>query len=153
MYAVVLSRELHPRLRSVDEAHRFVLGTLVDALGPLGVLAARRGTSDLAVGDRKCSGNSMRAKRRSLLYHGTLLYDFSLPLVAQLLRMPPRRPEYRRDRGHGEFLTNLPLTADALCMALIAGWHANSPAPDWPRRRVEQLVAGRYARAEWNEAR
>ena len=46
--------------------------------------------SDLVLGDLKFSGNSARCRRRWLLYHGTLLYDFPLALVARCLKMPPR---------------------------------------------------------------
>jgi lipoate---protein ligase len=151
MYAVVLSYELRPGLRSVDQAHHVALASLVAALRSLGILATRRGTSDLAVDERKVSGNSLRCKRRHLLYHGTLLYDFSLPLVEQLLRMPPRRPQYRHDRSHGEFLINLSVARDALRQAIISAWGADTPLNEWPRQRVRQIVAQRYGRPEWNE--
>jgi len=70
-----------------------------------------RGTSDLAVAERKFSGNSSRVKRGHLLYHGTLLYDFPLGLISDCLRTPPRQPHYRERRSHGEFVNNIPATA------------------------------------------
>ncbi len=82
MYSLVLSLSERPELRSIDRAHRFVLDALGTTFGRLVSDIARRGTSDLAIGDRKFSGNSLRLKRRNLLYHGTLLYDFPLDLVA-----------------------------------------------------------------------
>lgn len=150
VYAVVLSYERRPALRSLDEAHRHVLGTILDALRPLVPLAAQRGTSDLALGMQKFSGNSLRCKRRHFLYHGTLLYALDLRLIEQCLAMPPRQPDYRQNRPHSAFVANLPVEAAALRQALIAGWHAE-PAPfDWPRHRVRELVATRYGRPEWN---
>jgi lipoate-protein ligase A len=151
MYAVVLSYENHPALRAVDEAHRFVLDTLLAALRPLVADVRRRGTSDLALGELKFSGNSLRCKRHALLYHGTLLYDFPLALVGECLKMPPRQPDYRHQRAHGEFITNLPLSASALRNALQTAWSAKDVMVDWPRDRVRELVATRYGRAEWNE--
>ena len=109
MYAVVLSYELRPALRSLDEAHRFVLETTLAALRPLVPGIARQGTSDLTLGRLKFSGNSVRCKRRHFLYHGTLLYDFDAALVDRCLAMPPRQPEYRENRAHSSFVANLPI--------------------------------------------
>lgn len=153
MYAVVLSLDARPHLRAIDEAHRFVLGRVLAALGTLGIDARHAGTSDLALGDRKFSGNSLRVRRRSLLYHGTLLYDFPLPRIAALLAEAPRQPEYRRQRGHAEFVTNLPASRDALAAALAAAFEATTPLDEWPRAEVARLVAEKYSTAAWNEGR
>ena len=90
MYALVLSYRRRPALRAVAAAHRAVLGTIAAALAPLVPGLHCDGTSDLVLGGRKVSGNSLRAKREHLLYHGTLLYDFPLELIARCLAMPPR---------------------------------------------------------------
>lgn len=150
MYAVVLDCRLRPELRSIEQAHRFVLETNLRAVRSLGIDAARKGTSDLAIGDRKFSGNSLRCRRNALLYHGTLLYQFDLPLVGELLKMPERQPAYRAGRRHDEFVTNLSVIGDVLRAALARAWSANLPAPVWPRERVSELVASRYSRDEWN---
>jgi lipoate---protein ligase len=160
MYAVVLDCRRRPHLRSIDLAHRFVLGRLAAVLdealrthGPPGVDlgVVHRGTSDLVVGGRKFSGNSMRVKRDHVLYHGTLLYGFPLELVGQCLRMPPRQPEYRDGREHREFLANVPLAAGALREALAAAFEAVRAADAWPREAVRELVRMKYGRREWNE--
>ncbi|HEV7225487.1 MAG TPA: lipoate--protein ligase family protein [Pirellulales bacterium] len=153
MYGVVLSLELRPQLRAIDEAHRFVLGKLVEAIRPLAPQVERRGTSDLALGERKFSGNSLRIKREHLLYHGTLLYDFPLELIGACLRQPPRQPEYRAGRSHLDFVVNLPVDATSLRRALIAAWEAEEPLVDWPRELTERLVAERYSQREWNYRR
>ena len=95
MYTLVLSCELRPALRLVEEAHRFVLSRVaqaLDALSPGDLRCA--GTSDLSCRDRKFSGNSLRCKRAHLLYHGTLLYRFPLDLIETCLLSPPRQPAY-----------------------------------------------------------
>ena len=151
MYALVLSYELRPQLRAIDVAHAFVLETIVRALEPLCPGIARQGTSDLALGDRKFSGNSMRARRDHFLYHGTLLYDFALPLLAQCLSSPPRQPEYRAARDHSDFVTNILRRCEALQQAMIDGWQACDRRTDWPQDLVRQFVSERYSRAEWND--
>ncbi|MDP6447918.1 MAG: lipoate--protein ligase family protein, partial [Pirellulaceae bacterium] len=98
MYAVVLSYDLHPELRMISRAHCFVLQRLAEALRPYQPGVACQGSSDLTVGVRKFSGNSLRCRRSHLLYHGTLLYNFTLDSVGQCLRAPPRQPDYRESR-------------------------------------------------------
>jgi lipoate-protein ligase A len=158
MYAVVLSYRLRPELKDIRRAHAYVLERLAASLGPL----ARRwgsiahvGTSDLALVEglsarRKVSGNSMRAKRTHLLYHGTLMYACDLSLIAKLLRMPPRQPEYRAARPHADFLTNLPLERQSLVEAIDRAWPTESEQTDWPRERVAGLVSERFSRESWN---
>jgi lipoate-protein ligase A len=150
MYAVVLSYERLPQLRMIEEAHAYVLERIAAALASLAPGIERRGTSDLAIGGRKVSGNSMRAKRTHLLYHGTLLYDFPLALIETCLKTPPRQPEYRAGRTHEEFVTNLPISPTDLRAALTAEWNANEPLAPWPQALTARLVEERYARDDWN---
>jgi lipoate-protein ligase A len=150
MYSLVFSYDMRPALRSLDRAHALVLSTIATALLPAVPQIARHGTSDLAIGSLKCSGNSVRCKRRAMLYHGTLLYDFDVALIEHCLRMPPRMPEYRHGRSHSDFVTNLPLDVRAIRKALIGAW-GNPPARvDFPRERVSQLATTRYSQPSWN---
>jgi lipoate---protein ligase len=165
MYALVLSYEEFPAIRSIDAAHRFVLGRIVDGLKSIAPGVTCRGTSDLVLAglvgddktssietdaDKKFSGNSLRCKRGHLLYHGTLLYDFDLSLVERLLATPPRQPAYRAGRPHKDFICNLPVTSEQLRAALSAAWQANELLKDWPQAETARLVAEKYSRDEWN---
>jgi lipoate-protein ligase A len=149
MYSVVLSYARRPELRAIDQAHTFVLRRTAEALRPLVPGVEPAGTSDLAVGGRKFSGNSLRCKRHALLYHGTLLYDFPLPLVAELLRMPPRQPAYRAGRPHTKFVMNLGIAAAQLRAALIAGWQAESKDATWPQAETERLATEKHGAESW----
>ncbi len=151
MYALVLSYGLRPELRALSRAHRWVLCTLAAALEPHVPGVRCCGTSDLAVGDLKFSGNSARCRRGHFLYHGTLLYDFPLQLVAKCLAMPPRTPDYRAGRPHEGFLTNLPLTGDTIRRVLVQAFAVDEPYGPWPEVRTAQLVAEKYGRPEWND--
>lgn len=150
MYAVVLSYELRPNLRMLDQAHRFVLERNNAAIAPLRAGIALCGTSDLAIAGRKFSGNSLRCKRGHLLYHGTLLVDFPLARVEELLGTAPRQPEYRAGRSHSEFLTNLHVSIEQLRAALVAAWQANERRSDWPQSLTQALVRERYGTDAWN---
>jgi lipoate-protein ligase A len=128
-----------------------VLGTLASAINTLVPGVALCGTSDLALGDRKFSGNSLRLKRENLLYHGTLLYDFPLALVDLCLAPPPRQPDYRAGRAHSAFVTNLPVSGHELRRVILGAWSAAEPLADWPLEMTRALVLAKYARREWNE--
>jgi lipoate-protein ligase A len=150
MYALVLSYEKRPELRPIAKTHDFVLKTIAAALRPScpGVHCA--GTSDLALGAEKFSGNSMRARRRHFLYHGTLLYQFPLERIDHYLKQPLRMPAYRHGRKHAVFVTNLPLPREAIVQGLTQAWKATDSCPDWPRALTARLAAERYSQAEWN---
>jgi lipoate-protein ligase A len=151
MYALVLSLRLRPQLRNIDQAHAEVLGRIAAALRPSAPGIGRRGTCDLAIGEKKVSGNSVRCRRDYLLYHGTLLYDFVPERIGRLLAMPPRQPDYRQARGHDAFVANLPLGAAALRDALRRAWDTDRACPQWPQAETARLVAEKYSQREWNE--
>lgn len=150
MYALVLDYRLRPDLRTVENAHRWVLGKLTAALKPHVPEVRCRGTSDLAIGELKISGNSARCRREHILYHGTLLYDFPLPLIERCLKMPPRTPDYREGRPHERFVANLPIDAAMLRRLLVETFDANIQRETWPAERVARLVAGKYGQEDWS---
>jgi lipoate---protein ligase len=152
MYAVVVGYDQRPELRDLTRAHAFVLDRLAVGLRCQVASVERQGTSDLTMAGRKFSGNSLRVKRTHFLYHGTLLYDFDVALLAELLRWPPRQPAYRQSRGHGEFVANLPLARQSVEAAVCAAWPTSGNFSEWPADRVEQLVRERYGRNDWNLA-
>jgi lipoate-protein ligase A len=76
-------------------------------LAAFGVVGRLEGTSDVAVGDRKISGNAQARRWKALLVHGTLLVDFDHQLAEVVLKHPPREPAYRRSRVHRDFLITL----------------------------------------------
>lgn len=147
MYSLVLDRRRRAELSGIDGAHCLVLGRLVDALAPLAHGVEFIGTSDLAMRDatgqppRKFSGNSLRVRRRYLLYHGTLLYDFDVSSLATWLGPPTREPDYRQGRSHDKFVTNLPVDRETLVAALTAAWQAREPLPDGVQRQLAAAVA------------
>ena len=109
--ALVLSLDRRPWLADVDASYHRLLGRLADVLAVDG--AAVRST-DLAVRERKFAGHAQRRVRGAVLHHGVVLYDFDLDLIDALLPEPPRRPAWRGDRTHREFLTNAPLAREEI---------------------------------------
>jgi lipoate---protein ligase len=150
MYALVLDYQSLPHLRAVDAAHRYVLERIAAALARQVPGVVHAGISDLVITRQgsaalKISGNALRAKRNHFLYHGTLLYDFALERIGQLLATPTRAPAYRKDRPHEQFVANVPLGRELIEEVLIDAWEAHEPLLDWPRVRTAELVATKYA--------
>lgn len=150
MYSVVLSYDLRPELRMIEQAHRFVLGQTCLAIKEVCHDVGQQGTSDLTLDARKFSGNSLRCGRTHLLYHGTLLIDFALHDVSQLLLMPPRQPEYREGRRHDQFLMNLPATSAEVRTSLAVQWQVGQSDPDLPLDLTQRLVREKYSCDSWN---
>jgi lipoate-protein ligase A len=147
LFSLVLDTESEPALETVRTSYHWILERIVSTLGVTGLRVD--GISDLAIGDRKVSGNAQQRKRRYILHHGTLLHAFDLAGVGRFLRQPPREPEYRAGRLHTDFLTNLPLSGAELRERLIAGWRAWEPYPEVPFEMVSRLREEKYDRTEW----
>ena len=148
-FSLVLSYERSPILRDIRPSYCHILARIRNALSGILPGIACAGTSDLAVNGRKFSGNSQQRKRRFLLHNGTLLYDFDLDPLSRYLRMPARQPDYRCERDHAAFLTNLPINAVDLRRCLRTAWEADTESVTWPRDLVRQLVEEKYNRPEW----
>jgi lipoate-protein ligase A len=148
-FSLVLSYDRSAMLRDIRPSYCYILARIRDGLSGVlpGITCA--GTSDLAVNGRKFSGNSQQRKRRFLLHHGTLLYDFDLDQLSRYLRMPARQPDYRCGRDHGAFLTNLPANAGYLRQRLITAWEADTEGVTRPMDLVRQLTAEKYTRLAW----
>ena len=140
LFSVVLSYELHPALQVIDAAHAYVLSCVQQAIAAAGGAIAFQGTSDLTWQGRKFSGNSMRCKRRYLLYHGTLLYDFDLSRIDRYLLTPPREPSYRGGRTHRDFVTNLPVDKTQLLTQLPPAFGVESIREDVPEVLINQRL-------------
>jgi lipoate-protein ligase A len=153
LFSLVLNQERDPALATIRTSYTNILSRMSRSLADLLPGIRCRGTSDLAAQDRKFSGNSQQRKRRFLLHHGTLLYDFDLMSVSRYLRPPPREPPYRAGRPHEQFLCNLPATADVLKDRLSREWGANAPPPSVPLAEVERLVTEKYCCDEWTRRR
>ena len=149
-YALVLPIDAAPPLTSISGTNRFILERHREAIvAATGLPITVEGHTDLALEGRKFSGNAQRRKRTHLLFHGGFLLGFDLRLVAALLRMPPRQPDYRRGRAHADFLTRLQTTRDIVRAALRRAWNASVPAAPPPAKAIARLVAEKYSRVEW----
>lgn len=148
--AILRIREEGPTA-SIPQTNLWIMNRHAAALTALlGQPVRRRGDTDLALADRKFSGNAQRRGRRALLFHGAFLIDLDLALLDALLPLPSREPDYRAGRSHGDFVMNLALDRGRLKSALRRVWETRERLTDWPAARTEELTQTKYCRDEWN---
>jgi lipoate---protein ligase len=163
-YSLILKIEEDGPLASITGANRFIMERNREAI-ETEVRRQRsearvevRGHTDLALDPRpstldpalKFSGNAQRRKKHFLLFHGTFLLQFDLPLIAKFLRMPSKEPDYRQGRPHKSFLTNLDLPADGVKRALREAWGATKTLEVIPRDAIASLARDKYVTDGWN---
>lgn len=149
MYAVLLSYASRPDLRLLDRAHQTVMEHQQRAIQSLGIDCSIQGICDLTLDEKKFSGNSLRCRRNFLLYHGTILYGFPLSLLGTCLGSPQRQPDYRQQRSHLEFVTNIEASRGEIIRALRGVWDARDETATWPELMTSRLAAEKYSRLEW----
>ena len=150
-YSLVLSIDPAGPTAGISGTNAFVMQRQRQALQSLLSSPVHvEGVTDLALGSLKFSGNAQKRRRNSLLFHGTFLLSFNLPLIEQLLAPPAREPAYRHGRPHREFLTNLRLPAGVVKAALQAAWGATKPMEWNLDEDIGRLVTAKYSTAAWN---
>lgn len=95
----------------------WLIARLQQELADLGAEPA--GISDIAVNGQKILGCSMFKSRNLFFYQGSLLVDPDLRRMAHYLTHPSREPDYRRLRGHAEFVTSLRQLGHPLPLAAV----------------------------------
>jgi lipoate-protein ligase A len=75
--------------------------------------------NDYVIGDRKFGGNAQYLQKKRWLHHSTLLWDYEAEKM-NLLKLPPKMPEYRKTRPHQEFLCSLKGHFDS-CDEIVEG--------------------------------
>jgi lipoate-protein ligase A len=158
-YTLVLDRQ-HPDrqlLESISGTNELVLHTVAKGLSACGLYGAGlQGISDLTIEGLKFSGNSQRRRKRFVLFHGTILYNMDLNLIAELLGTPEKMPDYRENRQHLGFVRNVEVDPVCARIEIARAWGATGDASklteaemNWLLSRVEVLSIGRYRDAEW----
>ncbi len=109
-YTFVLSKQKYPILNDLRRSYEWISTKVIDALAQQGVEAVFRPISDIATPqEKKISGNAQHRGKNYILHHGTILYNFNLPLVSTYLKMPIDMPDYRKSRIHQDFVVNVPI--------------------------------------------
>jgi len=120
-YSLALPLPQHQE-RNITFVTADIMGRLAHAFVAHGFPVEVQGISDLVHNGRKFSGNSQRWLRRSLLHHGTVLYNFDLVKIERYLHMPSRQPDYRAEKSHMEFVGNVALSREVVTELIACEW-------------------------------
>ena len=113
-YSLVLSFAQRPMLKDIRKSYEIILGEICASFSNIGVNAKFEPLSDMVVSGRKFSGNAQWRRKKYMLHHGTILYNFPIERIEKYIKMPPVEPPYRKGRSHSEFLTNVNISAAAI---------------------------------------
>ena len=150
-YSLILRMDAGGPLAGINSANRFIMERNRAALETVLQRPVEiSGHTDLALDGSKFSGNAQRRKRNFLLFHGTFLLRFNLSLIEKILPLPSSQPDYRQNRAHSKFLTNLDSPADAVKLALRDIWQADEPLDTPPGKSILSLARNKYVTEAWN---
>ena len=110
-YSLILAKNRHLDISDLRRSYSYILGKVINALESQGVQAIFQPISDLALksNNKKFSGNAQKRGRNFILHHGTILYNFDLTKISTYLKLPKSQPDYRQNRPHSDFVTNIKL--------------------------------------------
>jgi lipoate---protein ligase len=112
----------HPPF-GISQTNRYVMVRHRDALQEIIVEKIEiQGITDLTIDGKKFSGNAQKRKSRAVLFHGTFLFNFDLDRITHYLPVPPETPEYRQNKSHLQFLTNIKISRERLMEKIALTW-------------------------------
>lgn len=155
-YSLILRIEENGATKNISSANQFIMERNRAAIESgfqtqnFPAKISVRGHTDLCFGDLKFAGNSQRRRKNYLLFHGTILLGCDLDLIGEFLRMPSSQPDYRADREHKYFLTNLDLAADKIKSAFAKIWNVHEELKIPPLEKISKLAQEKYSTHEWN---
>ena len=131
-YCVVLPISYNANLKSIDNTNKFIMNKTQKAIQAVLTTNDKvmiQGFTDLTINNIKFSGNAQRRLNRSILFHGSILYQFNIQKISDYLAFPSRHPKYRKKRSHEEFCQNINLTKKEIKASLLKEWQCKKTSP------------------------
>ncbi len=118
-YSYILPLDYSDKLKNIQTTTHFILSMVQENIRLIVNNSEQKGISDLVVNNVKFSGNAQRRLKHSVLFHGTILYQFDLLKISTYLKEPTIQPDYRGKRSHQSFIKNIATTSDALISSFM----------------------------------
>ncbi|MFD2760643.1 lipoate--protein ligase [Lentibacillus juripiscarius] len=137
---------------------------VVDALNKLGVPAEMKGRNDLAVEDRKISGNAMFSTKGRMFSHGTLMLDSEIENVVSALNVNKEKIESKGIKSIRSRVANISeyldekISMEAFKELILKYIFDVQDVKDVPRyelteedwKEIHKISENRYQKWEWN---
>lgn len=114
-----------------------------DAFSRCGVGGFRVNANDYCLEDLKFGGNAQSISGKRWLHHTSLLWDYDAERM-EMLKQPPKQPEYRQNRPHGKFVRGLR-------GAFADAGHARTSPSGGRSELIEAIVKATSDRLDLNE--
>jgi lipoate---protein ligase len=99
---------VYVELKSPKEYFKIQNLNIIKALELLGVKDLNeKGISDIAIREKKILGSSIYRTRDKIFYQAVLNVKGNTEIFERYLKHPQKEPDYRKHRGHSEFVTSL----------------------------------------------
>ncbi len=155
-YTLVLNMNSRPELRDINVTNRVIMDGIrlallnIESRSNVSETISVQGVTDLTAGKFKISGNAQKRSRNAILFHGSFLLNFELPLIEKYLSHPTKEPDYRGKRSHSQFIQNILFQADELKLAMRNHWEADKEnLVSIDPIAVSQLVEAKYGNESW----
>lgn len=144
-FSLILSKQKDKQLDDIKLSYQYILSRIVQALSKAGIDAKYLPISDIALNStqKKISGNAQKRGKSFILHHGTLLYNFDLSLIEKYLKIPKSMPDYRENRNHSDFVTNISIDVDVFKKEMCEVFEAeqsNNKVSDAEKQLIEELI-------------
>ena len=159
-YSVIADLSEFPK--DAIESYKAICKGIIYALAELGLEASFIPINDVVVNGRKISGSAQLRKARSLLQHGTLLYDTDLELLSKVLKAPSLKLKSHAVSFIHERVTTVsrelgePPSKEEVIAALIKGFEMGLGVKLKEERLTEEerglalKLLKKYRSREWN---
>jgi lipoate-protein ligase A len=141
-----------PAMRDVRLLQVSMLEELAGAIRHLEPRLEVVASGDWAIDGRKCAGSAQRRMKTHVLVHLSILNQTPLWVVPRFLAEPARRPEYRSNRHHSEFLTALNIVPNLLTESFAQLPVISERQETYPEnlsKLADRLADERFRVAEW----
>jgi lipoate---protein ligase len=119
---VTSSQQPATRFNSPKEYFKLFNTKIISALSKLGVRNLKqKGISDIAIGEKKILGSAIYRTRDKIFYQSVLNISENPELFERYLKHPKKEPDYRKGRGHKDFVSSVYKEGYKIGIELIVG--------------------------------
>jgi len=156
-YSIIGKEGLFPK--DIIASYREICGSLIRALGILGISAEFKPINDIITDGKKISGNAQTRRGGVLLQHGTLLYEVDVERMFSLLRVPDEKIKDKMIASVKERVTSIrqqrDVSREEVLEALLKGFtegrdSGEAALTEKELCRARELAESRYMKKEWN---